>query len=122
MEKAYENAIADGDEAMTKKYKAVLEQMEDDVASATSDFQSAWEEALTEWREAFENDIDRIADKLGDAFAGNAGTFAQLKDNLDYAQKAADRYLPEYKEIYELSKLNRDINNSINDTDNIKGK
>ncbi|MDY4183285.1 MAG: hypothetical protein SOX92_03210 [Candidatus Onthovivens sp.] len=57
-----------------------------------------------------------------DAFAGFIGSWSVLKDSLEYAKTAADRFVPQYKEIYELSKLNRDIMKSIDNTSNIKNK
>jgi hypothetical protein len=57
-----------------------------------------------------------------DAFAGSIGSWSVFKDSLEYAKTAADRFVPQYKEIYELSKLNRDIMKSIDNTSNIKNK
>ena len=40
-------------------------------------------------------------------------TWQSLKDTMAYAQEAAERFLPEYKEIYEFSKLEGEAKRSI---------
>jgi predicted nucleic acid-binding Zn-ribbon protein len=73
-------------------------------------------------QEAYEKSTERIKKSMLDAFAGPNSTWSQLKDDMEYAEAAADNLVPEYERIYELSKLNRDINKSIDDTDNVKNK
>ena len=122
IQKLYDNAIADGDGEMAEKYRKQLQGINDDVQSATEEFHQKWQEELRSIREAFEETVDRVKDDMLDAFAGPNNTWREFKDSFDYAKEAADRFVPEYKEIYELSKLNRDINKSIDDTDNVKNK
>ena len=49
-------------------------------------------------------------------------TFEKMQEAYAQQQEAGDRYLDTYKQVYELSKLNRDLNKSIDSTDSIKGK
>lgn len=118
----YDEAMAQGLTEMAYKWKTVLEEMDEEIAAATDDFNSKWQEELTKAREAFENTVERIKQSMLDAFAGFIGSWSVLKDSLEYAKTAADRFVPQYKEIYELSKLNRDIMKSIDNTSNIKNK
>ena len=118
----YDEAMAQGLTEMAYKWKIVLEEMDEEIAAATDDFNSKWQEELTKAREAFENTVERIKQSMLDAFAGFIGSWSVLKDSLEYAKTAADRFVPQYKEIYELSKLNRDIMKSIDNTSNIKNK
>lgn len=122
VQRLYDEAMAQGLTEMAYKWKTVLEEMDDEIASATDDFNSKWQEELTKAREAFENTVERIKQSMLDAFAGFIGSWSVLKDSLEYAKTAADRFVPQYKEIYELSKLNRDIMKSIDNTSNIKNK
>ena len=122
VQRLYDEAMAQGLTEMAYKWKTVLEEMDDEIASATDDFNSKWQEELTKAREAFENTVERIKQSMLDAFAGSIGSWSGLKDSLEYAKTAADRFVPQYKEIYELSKLNRDIMKSIDNTSNIKNK
>ena len=122
VQRLYDEAMAQGLTEMAYKWKIVLEEMDEEIAAATDDFNSKWQEELTKAREAFENTVERIKQSMFDAFAGFIGSWSVLKDSLEYAKTAADRFVPQYKEIYELSKLNRDIMKSIDNTSNIKNK
>lgn len=122
VQRLYDEAMAQGFTEMAYKWKIVLEEMDEEIAAATDDFNSKWQEELTKAREAFENTVERIKQSMLDAFAGFIGSWSVLKDSLEYAKTAADRFVPQYKEIYELSKLNRDIMKSIDNTSNIKNK
>lgn len=122
VQRLYDEAMAQGLTEMAYKWKIVLEEMDEEIAAATDDFNSKWQEELTKAREAFENTVEHIKQSMLDAFAGFIGSWSVLKDSLEYAKTAADRFVPQYKEIYELSKLNRDIMKSIDNTSNIKNK
>ncbi len=122
VQRLYDEAMAQGLTEMAYKWKIVLEEMDEEIAAATDDFNSKWQEELTKAREAFENTVERIKQSMLDAFAGFIGSWSVLKDSLEYAKTVADRFVPQYKEIYELSKLNRDIMKSIDNTSNIKNK
>lgn len=122
VQRLYDEAMAQGLTEMAYKWKIVLEEMDEEIAAATDDFNSKWQEELTKAREAFENTVERIKQSMLDAFSGFIGSWSVLKDSLEYAKTAADRFVPQYKEIYELSKLNRDIMKSIDNTSNIKNK
>lgn len=122
IEEQLKKARKDNDQYMIDTLEQNLKTIEDEVDNATSDYQSKWQESAQIIREEFEASTERIKQNLLDSFAGAAGSWSALKDNMEYAQKAAERYVPEYREIYELSKLNRDIVNSINETDNVKNK
>lgn len=122
VQRLYDEAMAQGLTEMAYKWKIVLEEMDEEIAAATDDFNSKWQEELTKAREAFENTVERIKRSMLDAFSGSIGSWSALKDSLEYAKTAADRFVPQYKEIYELSKLNRDIMKSIDNTSNIKNK
>lgn len=122
VQRLYDEAMSQGLTEMAYKWKIVLEEMDEEIAAATDDFNSKWQEELTKAREAFENTVERIKQSMLDAFAGSIGSWSALKDSLEYAKTAADRFVPQYKKIYELSKLNRDIMKSIDNTSNIKNK
>ena len=67
--------------------------------------------------------IDTIKDEfngLGELMFGMVGEDAQA--SYDRYKALSDATLQDYQKIYELSKLSRAINNSINDTDNIRAK
>lgn len=107
---------------MAEMYRNMLKDVDDEIASKTDEWYSSWQEELSRARENFAATVDSIKNNLLDAFAGPNNTWVQMQQSLEFAKEKADEMVPEYKQIYELSKLNRDINKSIDDTDNIKNK
>ena len=97
--------------------------MRSSLDEAEEDFMQSWEDALDGIREQFEEAVGHAVEALSDALAGPLmGSMDQLQDAFDRQNTIAERYLPDYEKIYELNKLNRDITNSIDETDNIKAK
>ena len=56
------------------------------------------------------------------SMTGAFGTLAKLQDAFDKEKELDDLYLDDYKQVYELTKLTRDISKSMDETDNIKAK
>lgn len=120
----YENQKNSGilSEEEVKMWEDNLKQMDDDVQSAAESFQSAWEDALNAANEEFENSVQRIIDAYSDAAAGLMGSMSELQEAFDRGTDLSDQYLDDYEKIYQFSKLNRDIQESIDSTDSVKAK
>ena len=50
------------------------------------------------------------------------GSMSELQEAFDRKQDLSSQYLDDYEKIYQLSKLNRELENSIDSTDNVKAK
>ena len=105
-----------------KQWEDSLAQMDEGVQSASESFQSAWEDALTAANEAFEAAVDQIIQAYDDAAAGLMGSMSDLQDAFDRKSDISSQYLADYEKIYQLTKLNRDLENSIDSTSNTKAK
>ena len=122
-EEALADAKSKGLEEDVKLWEDTLKEMNDSLDEAEEEFLQSWEDALTAAAEAFEASMNRAISTFSDALAGPIlGSLEQLEEMFDRQNTIADRYLPDYEKIYELNKLNRDITNSIDDTDNIRAK
>ena len=131
LKEARDNAYAKFQEQMDKgilspeeikQWEESLAQMDEDVQSAAESFQSSWEDALTAANEAFEAAVDRIIQAYDDAAAGLMGSMSELQEAFDRKSDLSSQYLDDYEKIYQLSKLNRDLEKSIDSTDNVKAK
>ena len=131
LKKARDNAYAKFQEQKDKgilspeeiaQWEESLAQMDEDVQEASESFQSAWEDALTAANEAFEAAVDRIIQAYDDAAAGLMGSMSELQEAFDRKSDLSSQYLDDYEKIYQLSKLNRDLEKSIDSTDNVKAK
>ena len=122
-EAALADARAKGLEEDAKLWEKTLEEMRVSLDEAEEDFMQSWEDALDSIRQQFEEAVGHAVETLSDALAGPLmGSMEELQDAFDRQNTVAERYLPDYEKIYELNKLNRDITNSIDETDNIKAK
>lgn len=120
---ARDEAAAKGWEEDVKLWDKNLKEMNDALDAAEEDFMQSWEDALTSISEKFDAAVERAITTLSDSLAGPLlGSLEELQEMFDRQDMVAERFLPDYEKIYELNKLNRDIQNSMDDTDNIKGK
>ena len=114
-EKDYLQSVADD-------WQDNLDEINASVQQAEEDFLSSWKETLEKASELFETEMTRAIEEVSDKLAGALGSLDALEDAFDKQGQLDDQYLADYRQIYELSKLTRDIEGSIDDTDNIKGK
>lgn len=120
-QKSLEEARASGDQKSQEMWEDTLKQLDEEARSAQDTFLQAWEDALSGLADQFEQTVDRVVKNFSKSvyqvggLEGLANDFSQQKDD-------SDMMLDDYQKIYELSKLSRDINKTIDDTDVISGK
>lgn len=117
-----DQAIAEGNSEAVKKYEEGLKQIEEKVNDAEEDFLSAWQEALELAREIFETEMDNIVQDFARGISPIYGTIDALQDAISKADEVTNQYLSATDKTYELNKLRRQIEGSIDDTDNIAHK
>lgn len=131
LQQSYENAKTTYEEQLAKgilspeeikQWEDSLRQMEEDVQAASEEFQSAWEDALTAAQEQFEASVDRIIAAYDDAAAGMMGSISELQEAFNMKSDLSSQYLADYEKIYQINKLNREIENSVDSTNNVKAK
>lgn len=114
----YQTAIETGDEYAINKWTEILESTQDELQAAKEDSQAA----LTEWAnaiaESFSSAIQQVIDDLDTALGG----LKLLREDFDMAQEIDAQYLDDYEKIYQLSKLTREVQASIDETDNVAAK
>lgn len=121
-QEALEEARSKGMDDTAKHWEDVIEEMDRDIMSAEEEFMGSWENALQVAADNFEKEITRAVDRFSEACGGAAGSLDKLQEAYDRQQEIDSRYLDDYKQIYELSKLTRSINASIDDTSNLNAK
>ena len=115
-------ARASGNQTAIDEWSKTVEKLSEDEAEAIKTVQ---QDALTIMEKAvdtFESNLEKAAKRAGAVMAGQAGSLEDLMDQMERQQELDDLYVEDYKQIYELSKLTRDINKSIDESDNIKAK
>ena len=109
---------------LTATEQEQYEALQDALREANSELASTTEAALSSLQAAYENSINAIFKELDANIAGTAGSLADLADQYAYYQEEQARYVSTAKELFEISKLNRSIEQSLEDatTDASKAK
>lgn len=105
-------------EEMARKWKAQMEECEDALMAAEEKTQEALQATAEAIKTAFKDTITQIMDDLDDSL----GSVSHLQQQFDQAQELSEQYLDDYKKIYELSKLTRQVNKTMDETNNVKAK
>lgn len=85
-------------------------------------FTSTWSECLQNAADIFEAQMERTFDDLDKRLAGSFDSLAQLSQSYEQQQEIAERYLDNGEKLYNLSKLNRKIQQDIDNSTSIKGQ
>lgn len=120
-QKSLDEARARGDEKSQKMWEDTLKQIDEDARSAQDNFLQAWEDALNGLADQFEQTVDRVVKNFNKTVY-DMGGLEGLANDFSKQKEDSDMMLDDYQKIYELSKLSRDINKTIDDTDIISGK
>ena len=102
-------------ENMTDVQKQWYEDLLTAIDEATSEYLSSVEAALQALEEKYLNSVAVISEKLEKELSGSYGSLEALSDAYSYYTETQGRYVSAARELYEVSKLNRDIEMSIED-------
>lgn len=119
---AYQTVLQTGSEEDIKLMEEQLKELEDKVADSTEAWASSFEDAISTIQDAFTDAIQAAADKFDETMSGTYGSLEKLQDAYDKQKTLDNLTVDTYEKIYQLNKLNREVTNSIDDTDNIAGK
>ena len=118
----YDKAVANEDSIGIKQWSDTLKEIDDQVHSAEENFLDTWQEALERARDIFEEEMDNIVKEFEDGVSPIYGSIEALQDAITRANELNDQYLSDTDKTYELNKLRRQIEGSIDDTDIIPHK
>lgn len=99
-------------ETEREQYEALIETLND----ANSTMLSSTEETLQNIKEMYDTTIENIMRKLEQSMTGMDKDLAWLTEEYGFYTEEMEQYVSASRELYEVSKLNRNIQNSINDT------
>lgn len=120
-QKSLNEARANGDQKSQEMWEDTLKQLDEEARSAQDTFLQAWEDALSGLADQFEQTVDRVVKNFSKSVY-QVGGLEGLANDFSQQKEDSDMMLDDYQKIYELSKLSRDINKTIDDTDVISGK
>ena len=109
-------------EADVKMWGDTLKVMYQENRNAEQQYLADWEAALQASRDAFLAETEMELEAFEEKMAGVYGSFENMQKEFNRQTEKNDRYLQDYEKLYELSKLNRDLSNKMDDTTNLKAK
>lgn len=104
------------------EYEETRKEMEDDLREAEETFYSAWEDTLSKAADILERWVEDAGARFEEVLSPMYQSLDRLEEAYDRMKEQDENYYDNYEQLYYLSQLTRDINNSIDDTDNIKSK
>ena len=103
-----------------------MQEVYDTILLKVQEDQQALQEEMTNTLDAltaaYEEEVESIMRTFEDTMSGKYGNLTQLEASLQRDKELSEQYLQDYEKIYELSKLNRDIVNSIDSNDSVNAK
>lgn len=103
-------------EGLTETERQQYEDLEQTIADVNSNILSDTESTLNQIAEAFNNEIEIIFKDLEERIAGVGNSIQDLADAYSYYQEEQSRYVTSARELYEVNKLNRQIEKTMNET------
>ena len=99
-------------ETEREQYEALQETMQD----VQKEILSSTESTLQSLQEKYNNTINSIMKNLEESIVGEGNSLNWLSEEYSYYLEEFNRYLSAQKQLYEVNKLNRNIDKSIADT------
>jgi predicted nucleic acid-binding Zn-ribbon protein len=99
-----------------------MEAAEKNLASASENFYETWETALTAAADAFKQNVELIAEEFDKSVSGIYNSLEEMQTAFDRQKEISELYFQNYKKVYEISKLNRQISKDLAKTDNVKAQ
>lgn len=119
MKQAREEARARGDEEAVLDWDEQIEIAEEKVQELTTTLQENLSTGLEASISSFQDTVDQIVEGFSEAVSGIYDSIEEMREAWDRQGEIAERYLNTYQQTYEINKLNRQIQNSIDKTDNV---
>ena len=117
-----EKAKERGNQDDIDKWEKDIETLNETLMADQEAFMNSWETALQTAADIFTAQMDRAFENLEDDLAGTFKSFDELNAAMDRQQQVADRFMDAGKKQYELSKLNRKLQQDLDKTDNVKAQ
>ena len=118
VKKAYDDAVASGDETLISHWEEQLWSAEDRLNEAADNFQSAWTDSLDLILERYELAVEQTILRFEDSLSPQK-TLDEKSKLYENLLEESDRFLTNEERVYELNKINRQINQEMSKNPNI---
>lgn len=101
-----------------KAYQEALAKAQEAYDEANTNWYESLENALQKAADAYQARIEQISKTFEKSVSGIAGTLSEESSQFDIISEINSQFLDEFEKSYEISKLNRQINQSISKMSN----
>ena len=115
-------AVAAGDMGTAETWRKTWETLKDQQQSAVQEMQESWTSALETAAAVFEESTTRVLDTFEKSMSGTFGSFDRMNEVFGQQSTLNNQYVADYKKVYELSKLTRNIQQTIDNSDSVAAK
>ena len=112
---------ADGDTSSVKFWENQVEVLKQETEKASDEFLASWEETLEAAQDLFEMRVEMAVAVLSNALSPFE-TLEDFQDKYEKAKTVNEEYLDDAERLYELNKLNRQLNLQLADTNDLLAK
>lgn len=112
---------ADGDTSSVKFWENQVEVLKQETEKASDEFLASWEETLEAAQDLFEMRVEMAVAVLSNALSPFE-TLEDFQDKYEKAKTINEQYLDDAERLYELNKLNRQLNLQLADTNDLLAK
>lgn len=112
---------ADGDTSSVKFWENQVEVLKQETEKASDEFLASWEETLEAAQDLFEMRVEMAVNVLNNALSPFE-TLEDFQDKYEKAKTINEEYLDDAERLYELNKLNRQLNLQLADTNDLLAK
>ena len=120
-QEALEKRAAAGDETSVSFWENQVEMLEMELEKAQDDFLANWEEVLEAAADIFDMRVELTVQTLEQALSPFS-SLSVLEDRYNKEKELQEKYLDDATKLYELNKLNRQLNQSITDENDLLAK
>ena len=112
-------------DAAQEAYDEIKEKIKE-LDNDRRNLESQWRDAITEMaqmvKDQFSASIEELIDSFDYAISDMYGSIEALQQAYDQRRTLEEQYIPEYKQIYELNKISRDLSKQIDTTDSLSAQ
>lgn len=112
---------ADGDTSSVKFWENQVEVLKQETEKASDEFLASWEETLEAAQDLFEMRVEMAVNILSNALSPFE-TLEDFQDKYEKAKTINEQYLDDAERLYELNKLNRQLNLQLADVNDLLAK
>lgn len=112
---------ADGDTSSVKFWENQVEVLKQETEKASDEFLASWEETLEAAQDLFEMRVEMAVNVLSNALSPFE-TLEDFQDKYEKTKTINEEYLDDAERLYELNKLNRQLNLQLADTNDLLAK